>query len=192
MQAQESNAEPSCFPVTQEIVDRALAEIAADPNQAINNEGSYIQNNSPGLERIVWQWVDVALDPEGTGKRGYEFIEGASWSHLILRRQAEERGLVVPHIREELSGAFLRSEQDLLQSEHQGEFQPREEFTRRGSLMAEEEPELGRAIEDIARYRIEGPDIWGGAATAYFAIKHTERAGSLNEMFAIKEELPSD
>jgi len=170
--------EPSPLPVTKEAVERALKEIAQDPGKAMMEESNIIQLQNPEINLTLHNKLQ-SLPGE---QRAY--IEGALWTHRILRTQAELNGVNLPRIAPNVGEVYLRDCIDEIRST--GVSQTVDDYNRKlGERVIAEEPELGNAIQEITKYRPAKESIYGGVADVYFLIKRTLEAKELGKKFGM-------
>jgi len=92
----EGPKESPLLPVTKEAEDRALAEIAKDPEQALAVEAMTMAGENPHLTRGL---VAIA---RGHGVSTPAFTEAVMWTYRILREQAAMQGNSVPVVSDDL------------------------------------------------------------------------------------------
>jgi hypothetical protein len=173
----EQPKEVSCFPVTKEVADRTLAEIAENPARALMQESGIFQMENPELNKSLHSMVAVLPD---SLKR--EYIEGALWTYRLLRTQVEQRGGKLPKISEQLCMSRFADNIELSES---GESLS-DSFKKQGKNLASMEPELGAALEKITRYRPDKSSLIGGATEVYFTIKKALKTKALEEQWGGK------
>lgn len=165
-------------PVSKEIVDKALTEIARNPEAALMYENNLITAENPKLGNYILIRASLLEDPRSSS----EYVQGAAWLHRILRQQATEKGQKLPRVSSDLMGTHF---QDLMQEirETKADETILEMFKRFKKNMVAEESELDRAFKEITKFRVRSEYLWGGAADIYFLLKAAAEAKKLGEQF---------
>jgi len=181
----ETSQETVCFPVTKEAADRALTGIAENPDRVMVEEGAVMQVENPELNLIL-----MALGQSGQTGMGINmgvFSEGALWTYRILRSQAELNGKALPKISEELARVTVQDQINSLR-EFEGKA-PRGGFApfieEKMKEISSEEPELGRAIGELTKYRAGKIAFYNGAINVYLPIKKALRSAELGRKFTL-------
>lgn len=130
--------EISILPVTKEAADAALSQIALDPSKASLEEGALIETGNHQLNLLLHTRIGIGrIKPD-------EFIEGALWTHRILRTQAERRGNRLPEISRDLADAYLM---DGLERVRNTTVRLDQDVQEQTNKLMSEEPELGQALQ---------------------------------------------
>lgn len=173
--------ETTVFPITKESADRTLSEIAEDPDRVLVEEGAILAMSNPDLNFLVGVGVraNQAVEPI--------YIEGALWTHRILRQQAEARGTRLPRINRDLANAYLADRVEELK--HQIELSP---DSRTGDIairhfqeLVKEEPELGTALNELFKYRAGKPHLYGGVVNVYIPISNAIKGRQLGKSLGL-------
>ncbi len=153
----------SFLPVTKEAAELALSEIAANPNRALMEEGTIIQTENPQLNQLLHLRIQAGVSNQN------DYIEGALWTHRILRKQAEQGGGKLPVISSGLTDAYLVD--NLERVESRPEISIDQDSKEQAEKLMTEEPELGNALAEITKYRPSRGDFDFGATDVYFVVK---------------------
>lgn len=164
--------EKSILPVSKEAVDEALAEIAQDPQKVLVDEITTMERQNPPLATLVKSFSEK-LDATSH----WDYMEGAYWTHKILRKQAELCGRQFPTISPDLLKTFFR---DTIQ--HNAE-----QKQKRKLMFSPEEiqktiaqdPEFARAIREFTKYRYAALVFYLGVFDVYVPIKNAIEAEEL-------------
>lgn len=184
--------EGSILPVSKESVDKALAEIVLDPTRALVHEKAIVGQQNPALFDSLTFFEDKLLS-EGSKANYFDFMEGAYWTHKILRMQAEACGKELPQISLDLISAYAR---DAIQrGNEQDEKKEVVPYEERIKKMAEQDPEFVRAIKEFTKYRTSPVVFYNGVINVYTVIKDAlqaeELARKLDHMDTVKKQ-PDD
>src|SRR5437868_6845128 len=93
----EVKPEGTIFPIEKEIVDRALAVIAQDPERIIASEGNMLKRRNNDLNNLLL--LRLKAIPQLDFAR---YVEGALYTHYIVSVQALDRGTVIPRVSQEV------------------------------------------------------------------------------------------
>lgn len=159
----------SCFPVTKDAVDQALAKISENPDRVAVETGALLQADNPDLNLMLMSLLQ-------TGPRNMDqgpVIEGALWTYRILNEQAELNGKRVPHVSRDVCTAHLH---DVLETvKMQTSKDPNVNF---GDLVTDkvkdaikEEPYLQEALNELTKYRGMKSLFYQGVSNVLFPIK---------------------
>jgi len=174
----EALAEYFPSPVSKEIVDKSLTEIAKNPEAVFFYETNLIGAENSQLSTFILIRADLFSDLRSSS----EYMEGAVWVYRILRLQAIEKGQKLPRVSSDLVETFFRDQIQETRKTKLGETIV-EMFKRIREKMTIEEPELARALREISKFRIGSEYILGGAADVYFLLKAAAEAKKLGEQF---------
>lgn len=165
------------FPVRREAVERALGEIAEDAGKAMMQEAGTLQFQNPAISTLLHSRMQVLSDP-------IPYIEGALWTHRILRTQAELNGGQIPKVSHEGAGVWLKNCVDELTKK--GRDVSLDDFSRElGENVIAEEPELGKAIKEMTKYRPSKENFYSGSADVYFVLKKLLEARVLQKKLGL-------
>lgn len=184
--------ERSIFPVGKESVDKALAEIVSDPTKALVHEKAIMGQQSPALLNALTFYEDKLLS-EGSKANYFDFMEGAYWTHKILRMQAETCGRELPQISLDLILTNYRdSIQKANEQDEKKEVVPYEEKIKK---MTDQDPEFERAIKEFTKYRTSPTVFYNGVINVYTmvrdALQAEELARKLDSIDTVKKQ-PDD
>ena len=165
------------LPLTKESAEIALSEIAADPMKAVVEEGALIQANNPHLNLLLHTRIKVGI------KNQFDFIEGALFTHKILRTQAERGGGKLPVISPDLQHTYLVDAVDRVSN--RPSLSISQDWSEQIVSLRTEEPELGKVLEEITRYRPNKEDFNFGATEVYFIIRKALISKRLGKEFKL-------
>jgi hypothetical protein len=144
------------FPVSKEAVDRALAEIRANPRGVIQEE---IQHTlvQPGLAAVVDGSLE-AIRREGLAPDYSGYLEAHTVTLKILRTQAEISGIPLPNVSKEMLGALEEDARmvgvknaEVISASGQNYKRVAAELKMGFQRLATSEPELVRGVLEVAR-----------------------------------------
>ena len=159
----ETPQQTSFLPVTKEAAELALSEIAANPDRALMEEGTIIQTENPQLNQLLHLRIQAGVSNQN------DYIEGALWTHRILRKQAEQGGGKLPVISSKLTDDYLVD--NLKRLENKPEISIDQDSKEQAQRLTTEEPELGNALAEITKYKPSKGDFDFGAVDVYSVIK---------------------
>ena len=181
----ETSQETVCFPVTKEAVDRALSGIAENPDRVMVEEGAVMQVENPELNLILMSLGQSFQT--GMGINMVIFSEGALWTYRILRTQADLAGKALPKISEELARVTVQDQINSIR-EFEGK-SPRGDFEQfiEGTMkeISSQEPELGKAVGELTKYRAGKISFYHGVVNVYLPIKKALRSAELDRKFTL-------
>lgn len=164
-----------CFPVTKEAVNRSLNSIAQNPHKAITEEFDIADQENPEILPIIDVLNKALLINES------DSIEGGMWVHKILRTQAIMRGRKLPIVSPE---QFMSHVQDVTEELGDDEIVDKiiaEEFKK----LSTQEPELGKGLEEIGRYRGNRESFYYGATHVYKLFRKASQVKQLKRQFKL-------
>lgn len=154
--------QPSCFPVTREIVQRVVPIIQADLATAFTTEVEFIQADQE-VNLVVFVGARTIKD----GHAANAYCLGAAFTHRLIREQAEALGTTLPRLHNGDGNRYLLKSVTQRRNNLTGFFE--QNFDR---LPPGEQP-LKDALEQVctSQYRIY---FLGGAADLYLSIRSTQ------------------
>jgi hypothetical protein len=166
--------ERSPLPLTREVAQQTLAEIAKNPSvKSVHYKMQMDASNpvlSTNLPIIARSW-----------DAGTEYFQGSVWAYAMLHNQAIERGGRVPRISTDNIRSYLYSQMEIVKEE-----QPMwEENERLKARLIQDEPELAHAMLEIAKYSPNQDEYVRGAGDVYYIIKGALEAERLGKQFSI-------
>lgn len=150
------------FPLTKESVDNTLKKIGEGPKWELLEEMGIIEKDNQYLRLFLISTSQALSDDQST------YQEGGLWTYKFLREQAKLRGVNLPKMDRDMGFVHIQDERELSKSKGSGRH-----FLERKKQLEEREPELGRALKEISRYRINSEDFYTGALQTYLIMKKT-------------------
>ncbi len=161
----------SFLPVTEKAVNQALMEISFDPDAAIILEAGIIERQNPELNLTL----NMRLQDVTNSKT---YIEGALFTHAILRWQANLNGTSLPRVTAPVATQYERDRiRDIQRTDVNMSIE--EEWEILKNRMFKQEPNLQRAVEELTKYRPGRIDFFGASAEVYLLLKATQETQDL-------------
>lgn len=173
--------EITAFPVTKEACERVISEIGDNADRVMMEEGTILASGNPELHFLI----DTNI--KANQANAPTLIEGALWTHRMLRAQAEMRGTGLPKISRDLSMTYLTDQLEELKQMQLTlpDSGPSALVTKQVEQMTIEEPELAKGLKELFKYRAGKSHLYVGVVSVYVPLSKAIRGRQLGKSLGL-------
>lgn len=152
------------LPITADTAKLVLLEAGVDPDGVVNGEWGYVKFYNPSLRQFL-------IETSRLIPWGREYIEGAMFTHRILRHQAVSNGGQLPLLSDDLVMAYFQD----VKENSRPDIVLEDLYRKWAVMLSFADWELGGVLTKLTKYRPNKVFIYGGANDVYSLFrKHLE------------------
>ncbi|MDP9312967.1 MAG: hypothetical protein M3R24_19125 [Chloroflexota bacterium] len=172
---------PNVSPVpqlTHDVAEQALAHFAQSPHDVILTSAYKVRDEQPQLANLIAAMMTLLNGPYAK----YDFTEGVYLTWFLLELQAHQAGRQLPFVSPDDCRAFLAQLQADIGDTDTVEDVAERRFT---TLIAQNNPELAWAMNEVTRYRVGKSSIMVGILVVYCVLNQGTSHLSSGEAYEV-------
>ncbi len=164
--------------LTHDVAEQALARFAQSPHDVIFTNACKVRDEQPQLANLVAAMMTLLNGPYAK----YDFSEGVYLTWFLLESQAHHVGRVLPFVSPDDCRTFLAQLQADTGDTDTVEDVAERRFT---TLIAQNNPELAWAINEVTRYRVGKSSMLLGILVVYSVLSNCKSHLSSGESYEV-------